>query len=329
MDHHALARAAAGPNTDTRCWFSYGTVDDEAEGAPSVIFTEEDGSPSKVGPLVRVTLQPSGVPVLCRVATPVAGAGEGFWLPFVAGDEVEVALPQGSERAWPVIVGRTNNGLDVWPDKVCGMDATKNNLAFLRTRAPFALEAGPALMLRSAETGAQLTMAPDASVQLASGDGHMLYLLADVVGLQTSGQEAMVQLDPGAGTAGLYGKGASLLVAEGETKLATPGAVSFATLGTAALAHVTTAESVAGIVYQVLSNIGSTMAGAGPSAASIQAAFASAYGTPGLADTVAGVVSAAAHAGLAGAVAGAVKSGLDAPKDSSNPGLGCKGFLVG
>src|SRR5262245_23950415 len=104
---------------DMRQWCSYGTVDPETDDEKSVEFTDD------YGPLVNVTIQPSGLPVRCRVASFVAGAGEGEWYPYIAGDEVIVMFPGGSELN-AVIVGRLSNGLDKPAASVGGADPTEN-----------------------------------------------------------------------------------------------------------------------------------------------------------------------------------------------------------
>lgn len=331
FDSALFSQALARPGMDPRQWVSFGLVGAEAPTSRAVVYEGEDGKPLPTGPLVRVVLQPSGIPVYARVAAPVAGEGEGAWVPFVDGDEVLVALAEGSERAGATIIGRLSNAFDAWPVTVAGMDASKNNLAFTRTRAPYALEAGPSLMLRAAQTGCALTFTPEGEVFLASGDGHFLAMTADVVSLQTAEQAAMVQLDP-TGTAGLYAKAASLLLNEDSSQLQTPGLLSLSTGGNAALHHATTAEAVAGIAFQVIKYIVGLAAAlptppVGTAGDALVTAFIAAQSL--VDDKTADVVSAAAGASLGGKTAAAVASGLGASKSASNPGLGAPGLLVG
>ena len=103
------AQAYAAPGMDTRQWVSFGTVNLETPNQKSVAFTKE------YGPLVNVTLRPSAIPVVCRVSHEVAGAGEGEWFPFVGGNEVMVAIPEGDESAGCVIFGRLNQNRPVAP----------------------------------------------------------------------------------------------------------------------------------------------------------------------------------------------------------------------
>ena len=48
-------------------WISYATVDPDSPDAPSVRFADEAGNPLPYGPMVNVTLQPSGVSLSARV----------------------------------------------------------------------------------------------------------------------------------------------------------------------------------------------------------------------------------------------------------------------
>lgn len=98
FDHATMGQAFAAPGMDPRQWVSMASVDPDSENARSVSFTDADGNPSPYGPLVSVTLQPSGISIRCRVAGAVAGNGEAEWYPFVAGDEVCVVIAEGDER---------------------------------------------------------------------------------------------------------------------------------------------------------------------------------------------------------------------------------------
>ena len=92
FDHATAGQAFAGPGMDTRQWVSYGQVDQDTQDSRCVVFDPD------LGPLVNVTLQPSGIPVVCRVLAPFAGQGESEYFPFISGDEVVVAITQGDER---------------------------------------------------------------------------------------------------------------------------------------------------------------------------------------------------------------------------------------
>lgn len=333
FDQATMGQALARPGMDPRQWVSYGVVDADAPGHRCVIFKDENGDPLKSGPLVRVTLQPSGISVVCRVAGLAAGDGEAEWFPFVAGDEVVVVLPEGSERAPPVIVGRLNNGPDAWPTKVAGMDPQANSFAFRRVRTPYVLEAGPSLMLRAAQTGCAFTFAPDGTVFLASGDKHLLAMTASVVTLQTGGQEAMLQLDPEHGTASLYAKSTSMVLSEGASQLITGGTLGVSTSGNGALEHVTTTEAVANIVLTALTvySTALNLLLAGPPVPLTNTSLAGFITTliGSLPLTFAPVMITAATTGTTPLIAAAIAAGLAVPKGPGSPGIGCPGFTAG
>lgn len=217
FDIATLRELFAGPGQDPRNWVSYGTVLIGTPDQPSVRFNDEDGAPLEVGVLVDVELHPSGVVVPCRVAMQVSGAGCGEFHPFVDGDEVIVVIPEGSERAGCVIVGRLTNKYDAMPANACGQDATGNNFAFKRLREPYLLESGTAVQIRNAKTTAQFVLDQDGGALLSSGDGHALAMNASAVSLQLGDGSAQVQLVPGLGQVSLAAKSASLLVDELET----------------------------------------------------------------------------------------------------------------
>ncbi len=331
FDAATMGRAFAAPGMDPRGWVQNGWVAEDTPEQRSVRWRDQSGALIPEGPLVDVVLQPSGVKVTCRVASGVSGVGEGEWHPFLERDEVIVVVPSGDERGGPIIVGRLYNGIDTWPTTVAGMDATQNTFAFKRVRTPYVLEVGPSLMLRSADTGAALTFAPEGNVFLASGDGHLLAMTADVVALQTSGQEAMVQLNP-SGKVGLYAKSASFILDEGATQFLTPGTVAIGTSGNGPLDHATSIEAVANVVFQVVKAYNIALAAVcspvsapltGTSLGTLISGITSALGV-----TVAGGVTAGASGGDP-AVSSAVRAGLAATKGPGSPGLGCPGFLIG
>ncbi len=103
-------------------FLSLGTVEDESP----VTFDAE-----LKYPLVNVALQPSRISVRCRNLMRAGGKGEGDWYPFVAGDEVLVAMPSGP-RGECLILGRAPSTADPFPTSVAGQDATKNALSFTR-----------------------------------------------------------------------------------------------------------------------------------------------------------------------------------------------------
>lgn len=181
FDAATQAEAYRRPGMDTRQWVSYALVspsqDVGGETIDSVEFDDE------LGPLVNVKLQPSNIEVRCRVAQRFAGAGEGEYSPFIEGDEVIVLIPEGDERAAPVIVGRLNNSIDVFPaESVAGQDPTNNTFAFERRRTPFVTEYASSYMLRVASHGGFLLISDNGTITIRDGSKGALQMGPDLFG---------------------------------------------------------------------------------------------------------------------------------------------------
>lgn len=250
-----LARAAEAfkrPGIDPRQWVSMATVNPDSENARSVSFKDDDGKPSPYGPIVNVTLQPSGVPCRCRVAGAVAGQGEAEWYPYVAGDEVVVLVPEGDERNGGVIVGRMNQEIDTWPLIVAGQDATKNVFGFRRMRTPFIVETAASYVIRSALTGSQIGIDSQGKVIINDGDQGSIVIGPDAIGLTSGDGETFVQLFPGDSQVFLGAGSASLLLDASESKFISTGSLSLTTLGASPNQIGVTAEQVVGFVINVL-----------------------------------------------------------------------------
>jgi len=252
FDPVTFARAFSVPGIDPRQWISMGTVELETSAIKSVTFNDSDGTPAT--PIVAVRLHPSNITVACRVAASVAGAGEGEWSPIGPGDEVVVAIPEGSERAGCVIVGRMGNGLDTWPQSVAGQDATANTFAFKRLRSPYILETASSYMVRSATTGAALTIDLDGNVIINNGAAHQLVLRSDVVSLSLGDDSAKIQLDPDASTiTDIAGNGSTTWFLDGSaSQFTSSGSVTFATNGELAFGHGVTLEQVVNLFVNFL-----------------------------------------------------------------------------
>lgn len=252
METMDMSAGFSRPGSDTRQWLSVATVDPDNDDARSVVFDGDDG-PLPFGPLVNVTLQPSNLPVTCRVVSGCAGNGEGEWYPFLPGDEVLVAVPEGDERAGCLIIGRLNNGIDQWPRTVAGQDATKNTFGFRRMRTPYILETASSYMVRSALTGANFTIDQTGNLFLVSGDGHKLTFGADAISLGNADNSSFFQIDTDTGDATLQASNtAQLIVSAALSQWITPGQIQFSASGTGSPQHAITLEQVVNLFINFL-----------------------------------------------------------------------------
>jgi hypothetical protein len=238
FDHTTAGAAYARPGMDTRQWVSHGTVDPETPDQKSVTFTKA------YGPLVSVTLQPSGVPCVCRVAHEVAGNGEGEWFPFIAGDEVIVVIPEGDETAGCVIVGRLNQEIDQWPQVVAGQDATKNNFAFRRMRTPYIIETASGWMVRHATTGAFFGLSPEGALTFSNSDKAFMAIRPDFIGFQNGDATVLLQIDVGASQIVAEAAGTHFVLDKLKSSIYTLGTLELGTAGNQASEHATSIESV-------------------------------------------------------------------------------------
>jgi hypothetical protein len=252
VDFSSFNHGAAAPGNDTRQWCSYGIVDDDQEDQKSVTFDPEHG------PLVSVTLQPSGMPVTCRVASWCAGNGEASYFPFVSGDECIVLVPEGDERAGCIIVGRGNSEIDRFPTTVAGQDVTKNSVAFHRVRCPYVFETADSWMVRGATTGNFLLLEKAGNVTVADGFKDFVHVGADFVGLQASDADGapvlLLQLDKNNKLVTLEATGGGKLTqgVDGNGSWYAVGQISFGAGGMVAGEHLATVEGVANLVSSVL-----------------------------------------------------------------------------
>lgn len=328
FDFAALARMLSYPGIDPRQWVSLGLVDADTPQSRSVNFNAADGSPLPY-PLVNVTLQPSGVQVSCRVGSQSAGAGTGEWNPFIAGDEVLVAVPGGDEREGCVILCRLNQGLDTFPRVVGGNDVTGNTVNFKRMVEPHIVESGTAIMLRVASVGSFLSLDPLGNVTATNGSGHYLALHDDQLTLQTKDTSCTVQLNPSSQTVFLQAKTTQLLLQpdQGASHLLTQGTMSLVTSGGGyAPGHAVTIEQVVNLlnVFLLLAAAASTPPAGNP--ITLTAFFAS-FLTPA---TLPGIIAAAASAGfLTPDLSSAITAGLASQTPDPTgvlPGIGRPGL---
>lgn len=314
----------ATPGMDPRQWTSYGTVDaDEIEFDPSL------------GPLIPVTLQPSQVQILCRTMSSVAGNGEGEYVPFVAGDEVLVAIPGGAERSGAcVILGKLNNERLPFPsDSVAGQDPTTNTFAFRRVRTPMVEEYEGPYIVRQATSGALLSIDTAGAVTIRDGTKAALQMGPDAFSYMSGDATAMLQLDLSGGRFTLQIGDALLTMSKGGASpevnaLAVPGILSVSASANPAAEHVLTTEALVNFLNNLFIQIGVAIPGPITGAALAAAAI------PILSATIAGAAVSPQLPPLAAALFAAFSAVLQKPpgvpgQGQLTPGLGCPGFLSG
>lgn len=243
MDAATIRDLWAGPGSDTRQWLSIAYVDPSTPDAPNVRFNDENGAPLETGPLVNVTLQPSGISVSCRLSNQVAGLGEAEYYPWADKDEVLVAIPEGSEMAGPVIIARMNQGIDKFPATVAGQDATQNKFGFRRMRAPYIVETASAYLIRHATTGAQIGIDNQGQVVIADADKNRIFFSPDVIELSSGDNTTFVQVQVTQQTIAMQGGSATLSLAS-DTVLFVPGTLNIGSGGASGTGHAITAEQV-------------------------------------------------------------------------------------
>jgi hypothetical protein len=251
-----VRKVLAGPGMDTRQWVSFGLVEPDSEDTKSVDFDEE------VGPLIAVRLVPSDLIVRCRLSSTIAGNGEGEYFPFVASDEVLVLVPEGNERAGCTIVGRMNNGVDKFPERIAGLDTNKNNFGFRRLRTAYILETASRYMIRSAKSGAFILIDEGGNITQSGGATEeggaapVLHVGADYVGFQTGDAQGMVQVGADSATgqmvAAIGAGGTKMTLTDDGSGIVTPGTFYISTNGVPALDHVLTVEAFVNLLPVLL-----------------------------------------------------------------------------
>jgi len=352
MDIATIRDLYSGAGMDTRQWMSYGLVSDATDDEPSVLFDDEEGNPLPHGVLILVKMVPSGIVVPCRVLATAGGSGEGSFSPFGPGDEVLVGIPDGDEKSGCVILGRFNNGKDTFPRTVAGMDVTKNNVSFHRIATPYIMETASSWMVRSAATGASISIDPIGNVLLADGMGSTIAVNQTVISMQEASGGALIQIDPVLKSVTLQSSGGESSATTfqlddtgGASSLMTGGTMNIVTAGGGyAMGHAITTEQVMQItkaLTQILIAVigtASTAAAAplvGPSpqgAAALTAlgAALSILSTIEPFSIVSSVISALSGNALIVGDIQAIAGGLAFPPDpsGSNAGIGRPGFLI-
>jgi hypothetical protein len=324
VDLRTVGDGYSYPGIDPRTWISSATVDEEEP----VVFDAE------LGPLVGVTLQPTKEQVRCRVGMGVAGRGEGEYYPFVAGDEVLVAVPRGDLREGGVILCRLCNSIDAFPTgSVAGQDPVTNSFGFRRQKAPHAHEVDGPYLVRQSSTGALLSMDGAGVMTLRGGDGGALQLSPDAFGFQSADARFVLQLDATGGRFTLKVDDSILTLSSSGASpevsaLAVPGLFSVSTATNPAAEHVLTTEAFFNLLQALVTAIGAALPGpiAGAAlaagwAAIVQAALLAAPALAQVPTTALAIVSAFA--------AQAQKPPGVPLQGQLRPGAGCAGFFAG
>lgn len=280
LDTGALREAVAGGGVDPRQWLTYGQVMEDEGTEKSVVFND----PDMPGPYVMVKLLMSGYEVPCRVASFVAGAGEGDWFPFVAGDEVVVGVIDGDERTGCVILGRLNNGPDSFPTLVSGNDPSSNTFAFRRLRVPFIFETASDYLVRSAATGAFFGI-KDGAITFANADKALLQLGADVLGFRGGGKaDVRMEIEPGDDkrlATMAVGQSLLQLTDQADSILLVTNALTISTQGNRPAGHGVTVEQVWQAIQEYMLVVGAVLvASPTPPTAAIGAALVAAANDP-------------------------------------------------
>ncbi len=247
LDLNLLSEALARPGMDPRVWVSYGLVAPETADHKSVEFD------APWGPTVWVVLQPHRQIVACRVAGHVAGNGEGEWAPFLAGDEVLVVVPEGDTRAVPVIVGRLNNELDVFPEYVAGQKTDSNLFSFRRQLGSYLIEGDSAIILRSAGTGAMIGIDETGNLTLRNGDGTVFKLGATGSAMMNADGDLQLALDTDEKSVNMMAGGSGFkLASSGPSSMMTASTLELSACGASAAEHLVTLEQLINILSLVV-----------------------------------------------------------------------------
>ena len=324
LDLDEMSRALERPGIDPRIWVSYGIVNREQDDQKSVEFSAD------FGPLVWVILQPHNQLVCCRVASGVAGNGEGEWHPFMEADEVLVAIPEGDTRTMPVIVGRLNNSFDRFPENVGVQTTSKNDVAFHRSRGPYIIEGDSAVLLRSSKTGAVIGIDELGNLTMRNGDGDVFQLSADGPVMKSADGESQISIANGEAT---VVAGLSLLsLSDKNGSTINTDTLSISTSGNQPAEHFVTLEQLVNILASLLTNV---------TTGAPEGFFVGPPGTTGFTDraTALTVIGGALNAiGLLDITAALplIMTSLQAFKPlpvpgvgQAYPGVGCAGFLGG
>jgi len=335
MDQRTMAEAFSYPGIDPRVWVSYAIVETvQAETENPVDFDANDGQV-----YVDCILKPTNIPCRARTGGMFAGPGEGTYSPYVGGEEVLVAIPEGDAKGGCVILTRLNNGYDGFPQgSVAGKDTDTNTFSMMRTRPALTIESGASIMLRSASLGAMLQLAGTGAVTIRDGAANVLQMGADVFGYQNADGTIAQQIDLNASRFTLA-VGNVLLTLSGDTAQANPQSLiqvpSTLTLSAAgatmnnAVEHVTTTEAMANVLQAWGTAISIAMA-ANPPTAAVAAVFQPAAIAAAIALASGQTLNAAIGGAIATSFASATAKPVGVPGlGQRRPGIGSVGVLTG
>ncbi len=323
-DMRALGEALSFAGIDPRTWVSFATVDPD-----EVTFDSSQGY------LVPVTLQPSQVQCLAVCLLQTSGDGEGEHVPYVEGDTLLVALPLGMERSGVVVLGRVANDRAPPPAAVAGQDATLNNFAWRKQRAPHLEEYGDRWTVRQAASEALLSIDKAGTVTIRDGGKNALQLSSDVFAYQSNipvgapgNTTCSLQFDLAATRFTVQAGEATLALSSmaslpnppmlNNSLLSVPGALQIASGGNVAAEHVATVEGTANFLYWFMVIYQTTFlelfAGMGAALALTLGPFGAGFGTAWL--TAVGVVATGLNpAAMAGLLAGASTTASVTPQN--------------
>ncbi len=345
IDLSSLAEGISRPGMDPRQWISNALV----ERVDPVLFDDE------LGPLVSVTLEPGGEQVQARVGSGIAGDGEAEYFPFVEGDEVLVALPQGNPRGGAVIIARLHNKRAPFPSgSVAGQDPTKNAFAFKRTRTPFISEHEGPVMIRSSISEALISIDTKGTITMRDGQKSALQLSPDLFGFQSGDAKYLLQLDLTGGRFTLQVDDALLTLSSSKASpeasaIAVPGSLSISTSSNPAAEHAISTEAVLNILAAWTQALGVAITAALPGVIVTPGAgaplgpligtplglvFSSPAGLGLLAAAATTAASGTLDPGIAAAIAAAFTSAQQKPPGApgvgqTKPGIGCAGMFLG
>lgn len=173
IDAGRLREMLRGPGADTRTWTFYARVDDD----PEAVRWD-----TTLGWLVDVHVVGGDLdgegPIVCRVAWPYLGDGEGSSAPVARDAHVVCALPEGDPNGVPCVVGFVPAPGSAAPSSVNGQSIDRDlasSTLILRTSHDYQAEVG-SLWRTSATDDAKLCAQ---NVALGDADASQAYVRGD------------------------------------------------------------------------------------------------------------------------------------------------------